>query len=118
MNAQLYLGLSVLLGLAQVLDGRHLLKHQGNCTVFAMVFSVVELAWLLPSYWVLQQADADLPRWLPVSFIAYELAFLAGGVVLMIQQRGQQAPPPKSLLWGACVFGAYFALASAWQLLA
>ena len=117
MNAQLYLGLSVLMGLAQVADARHLLRHQGNYTAFAMVFSVVELAWLLPSYWVLQQADADLPRWLPVSFIAYELAFLAGGVVLMIQQRGQQAPLPKSLLWGACLFGAYFALASAWQLL-
>lgn len=118
MNPQLYLGLSVLMGLTQVVDARRLLKHPGKYTAFALVFSVVELAWLLPSYWVLQQADADLPRWLPVSFIAYELAFLAGGVVLMVQQRGQQAPLPKSLLWGACVFGAYFALASAWQLLA
>ena len=118
MNPQLYLGLSVLMGLTQVVDARRLLKHPGKYTAFALVFSVVELAWLLPSYWVLQQADADLPRWLPVSFIAYELPFLAGGVVLMVQQRGQQAPPPKSLLWAACVFGAYFALASAWQLLA
>ena len=118
MNPQLYLGLSVLMGLAQVVDARRLLKHPGKYTAFALVFSVVELAWLLPSYWVLQQANTDLPRWLPVSFIAYELAFLAGGVVLAIQQRGQQAPPPKSLLWAACVFGAYFALASAWQLLA
>lgn len=118
MNPQLYLGLSLLMGLTQVVDARHLLKHPGKYTAFALVFSVVELAWLLPSYWVLQQADADLPRWLPVSFIAYELAFLAGGVVLMVQQRGQQAPPPKSLLWAACVFGVYFALASAWLLLA
>ena len=118
MNLQLYLGLSTLIGMLQCAEGLHLLKRKGVLQTYSMVFSLLELAWIFPSYWVWRQADASLPWWLPVSYIAYVLAFMAGGVVLVIQQRGQPAPLPQSLVLCGSVFGAYFAGVSAWCLLA
>jgi len=112
-----YLLSSVAIGLAQIADAAILVKHKdsGRLGYFTTIFSLAEYGWATVSFFEWKTAEGSFPLWLPVSFIAYTVAFFVAGIVLAIQNRGEDMKVPRHLAIAGGVFGLYFSVAAALQ---
>src|SRR5262245_28021776 len=117
LEPQIYLLLSILVGVGQIADAIRLLRDKGvsqpNAFTLATVFSFCEYAWAAVSYFVLRAGYGSVPSWLPASFVTYVAAFFVLGIILVARSRGARPSIPKPLAVAGGVFGLYFAIASA-----
>jgi len=117
LSSNTYLLSSVAVGLAQVVDAAILVKFKDRDRLgyFTIIFSFAEYGWAAISFFVWKAAEGSFPLWLPVSFIAYTAAFFAAGIVLAIQNRGEDMKIPGHLAIAGGVFGLYFSVAAAFH---
>lgn len=109
-----YLYVSVIVGIAQVVDAFALTKHKGRTGFASTAFSFGEYVWAAVSFYTWKKAAEPFPEWLPISFIAYVASFFAAGLFLAAQHRDKAThlAIPNHLVVAGGVFGMYFALAS------
>ena len=109
-----YLLGSMIMGSLQVADALVLQKLKGRIPLLALIFSLSEYLWAFVSFRAWQAADAALPAWLPLSFIAYVAAFFVIGLVLASRKRDAEFAIPAWASIAGGMFGLYFAAAAAW----
>jgi hypothetical protein len=118
MKPDSYLAASTAIGIAQVADAIMQIKYPARWRAVRGLFSLAEYGWAIVSYLVWRDATKTFPDWLPESFMAYVAAGFLMGVVLASRHRGPRAElqVPKGVFVVGGVFGAYFAVASALQI--
>ena len=77
-------------------------------------FGLFEFVWAGVSFFFWREADQALPRWLPISFVAYVIAGAAAGLVLIVQQRrSDEVLVPSDVTIATGAFGVFYAVAAA-----
>lgn len=118
MTEQWYLYGSVIIGLCQMVGAGLWLSDAKRYQRFILCGSLLEYVWAGVSYWMTKQTLSGFPVELPITFVAYTLAFMAAGVVLAVQSRHEAEPQiPAHVIWAGGLFGAGFASVSAYTLI-
>ena len=110
-----YFWVSVAIGFAQVVDCLFFLMHKGRVSLIVLLFSLIEWFWGGISIYMLTQANADVPVWLPAMYLAYLCASAVYGVMTTKRHRNKPLTEiiltPAEVITGG-IFGLLFALSA------
>ena len=110
----IYSGTSVLVAAFQVVDALRLFWAKGQINQSFAAFASVEYGWAGLSLSGLLLA-LIVPRWLPISFIAYVVAsLLYGAAIAALKRRSSESKfvVRRELIFAEGLFGLYFLVAS------